>query len=437
MNKSKSVLMIAPYFVPRRRVGAVRPFRFAVNLPKYGYRPVVMTIGHKPAQLTSAECELLSDIPVISIETGIDRTETVKRSDDVNQRDRGLSITDRVTQFIDRQTPIDTWTYLFLSRWRWIRSEALRVNPDLVWATGDPWSGLWLGKKLSKVLKKPFVADFRDPWTLANVGLRKRSQLSGWVDRKAEKSVIQSSDFLVFTSEATRSLYSDQYHLSSDHSSTIYNTFDPIHRVEEAYLNETPSKKNSDVIQIHFFGRFRRLSPVQPIVEILNRLKEQKPELAAKICIHSYGVPEAEQLQLIDRAELSSQFIFEDVVTPEEAQIALRPADLLLLSTNPSRDSIIPAKLWDYMVTGKPILSIVPNPEVEKILGSIESGIHFTPVNGLSPEEYLSNFVISESKGENSSLPDSLVKKLESQHSAESRTKSLAGILDRLIAANR
>lgn len=432
MPELKTVLMIAPYFVPRRRVGAVRPFRFAVNLPQNGYRPVVMTIGHKQELMTSAECAIMKDIPVISIETGIDRTTRVESREDLFHRNNGINITDRMAQLIDRHTPLDTWIYLFLRQWRWILNEANRVNPDLIWASGDPWSGLWLGMKLSKALGKPFVADFRDPWTLTNVGLRKRSQLSGWLDRKVEKRVIQASDFLVFTSDATRLLYSDVYQLNKNRSATIYNTFDPIKRVDEEQGNEVPSE-NSSLIQIHFFGRFRRLSPVHPIVEILSRLKEQKPEVAANIRIHSYGIPESDQIQSIERAGLTSQFIYEDSVSPEEAQVALKSADLLLLSTHPSRESIIPAKLWDYLVTGKPIFSIVPNPEVEKILGGIESGFHFTNGNGNAAEEYLSKFVDSKANGEKIKLSDSEIQKLESDHSAESRTEVLAGIFDGLM----
>lgn len=432
MPELKTVLMIAPYFVPRRRVGAVRPFRFAVNLPRNGYRPVVMTIGHNSELMTSAESVIMKDIPVISIETGIDRTTRADGRENVFKRNSGINITDRFADLIDRHTPLDTWVYLFLKKWRWILNEAIRVNPDLIWASGDPWSGLWLGMKLSKALGKPFVADFRDPWTLTNVGLRKRSRLSGWIDRKVEKRVIEASDYLVFTSDATRLLYSDGYHLNKHRSATIYNTFDPIKRVDGEQGNEVPSE-NSSLIQIHFFGRFRRLSPVHPIVEILSRLREQKPKVAANIRIHSYGIPESDQIQSIERAGLTSQFIYEDSVSPEEAQVALKSADLLLLSTHPSRESIIPAKLWDYLVTGKPIFSIVPNPEVEKILQGNESGIHFTYGNGIAAEEYLSKFVDSKVNGEKIILSDSEVQKLETDHSAESRTEMLASIFDRLI----
>lgn len=433
MPEMKTVLMIAPYFVPRRRVGAVRPFRFAINLKRYGYRPVIMTIGHKPELLTPAEKNLLSGVPMISIETGIDRTTRAQKKENFYPQDDWGGITEVISNLIDRQTPVDTWIYLFLIRWRWIKNEALRVNPDIIWATGDPWSGLWLGRKLAKTLNKPFVTDFRDTWTLANVGLRERSRISGWIDEVIEKRVIRTSDFLVFTSEETRALYSDHYQLDKNCTAAIYNTFDPISRLGSRNKSASSTYRKG-VVQIHFFGRFRRLSPAQPIIEILKKLRGQRPEIAGRFRIHSYGTPDPDQLNFIERAGLSSQFIFEDVVSPEEAQKALKSADLLLLSTHHSRRSIIPAKLWDYLGTGKPIFSIVPNPEVEKILADFHSSNHFTVGSSISAEDYLSKLVVSLSNGENDSPSASYIEKLESRHGAVSRTKLLAGIFDLLSA---
>jgi hypothetical protein len=82
---------------------------------------------------------------------------------------------------------MDTWVFLFWSAYSKILKEAKNLKPDLIWSTGDPWSGLWLGHKLSKDLKKPWIADFRDPWTLSGLSLRKRSFLSILADKKLEK----------------------------------------------------------------------------------------------------------------------------------------------------------------------------------------------------------------------------------------------------------
>ena len=52
--------------------------------------------------------------------------------------------------------------------------------------------------------------------------------------------------------------------------------------------------------------------------------------------------------------------------------------DLLLLSTHPLRDDIIPAKLWDYLLADRPILSLCPNPEVGEWIDRYRAGIQAT-----------------------------------------------------------
>ena len=70
----KRVLMFTPYFLPRRRVGAMRPFRFVIHLRDFGWEPVVMTIAAKGQQLTPREAELLEGIRIIELAPPFDRT---------------------------------------------------------------------------------------------------------------------------------------------------------------------------------------------------------------------------------------------------------------------------------------------------------------------------------------------------------------------------
>ena len=51
-------------------------------------------------------------------------------------------------------------------------SQVPRIEyPDVVFATGAPWTALFVGKVLAQRFRVPFVADFRDTWT-GNVKIR-------------------------------------------------------------------------------------------------------------------------------------------------------------------------------------------------------------------------------------------------------------------------
>lgn len=162
------VLLLAPYFLPRRRVGSMRPFRFAIHLREFGWEPTILTIASPEAQLTDKEAHLLKDIRVLSIASPIDRTfrseSQLGAPSGKGGRPRQLAPASWIAA-MDRQFPVDAWFPLFAAKFGKMLRKAAEVDPQVVWATGDPWSGLVAGQWLSKRLGVPYIADFRDPWT--------------------------------------------------------------------------------------------------------------------------------------------------------------------------------------------------------------------------------------------------------------------------------
>ena len=423
----KTVLMIAPYFIPRRRVGALRPFKFAIHLQSFGYQPIVITIGDPESRLTELESQLLQDIPVVEIEPPFDRTTSGNTT--TKKKEKSDS---PILDWVDKNTPVDSWIYLLMWRFREMKKKAREIDPDLVWATGDPWSGLWLGEKISRSLSKPFVADFRDPWTLTDVNLRKRSQFSMGIDKEIEKRVINNADRVVFTSGLTKKKYVDHYKLPDTKTKTIYNSYD--YTLLKSMEDETWGERlNPDYLNIIFFGRFRRLSPVTPIARALRELKRMSPEDASYIHIHSFGNPDSENLNLIRDFGLEKNFIFHDPVVPEKMVPVLKSADILLLSTNMDRREIIPAKLWDYLAVKVPIFSIVPNPEVGNIIMKSKAGIQVHPGEKMEIAELLQSF--AQAKRDDESLLLSPEKEIPDRNIYEAKHTAgeLASIFDDLL----
>ena len=426
----KTVLMISPYFVPRRRVGALRPFKFAIHLRSHGYKPVVLTIGNPDGELTERERTLLKDIEILKINPPFDRTNQENPEGEPVHKS-GTGFGDRMLNWIDKQTPTDTWIYLFKARYSWIYQKVKEINPDLIWATGDPWSGLWLGEKLSKEFSKPFVADFRDPWTLATVNVRNRSSFSFELDQKYEKKVVKTADKLTFTSKLAENKYADFYQLPESKTTTIYNSFDCT--ITRQPTNDSWTfKPDPDYLNMIFFGRFRRLSPVTPIADALKILKNSSTEQAESILIHSFGQPDADELSSIKQNGLEQNFVFHEPVVPEKMPAVLKSADILLLSTNIEREEIIPAKLWDYLSVEVPIFSLAPNPEVSEIIMRSKAGIQVHPDHKNEIAELLGCFAIAKKNDRSllsveEDLPDRKI------YEASQTAKQLAHIFDDLI----
>lgn len=424
----KTVFMIAPYFVPRRRVGALRPYRFVSHLREFGWNPVVCTIGDKNETLTATENEVLHDIQIINISPPFDRTsQPAGQKDAESSRKSGNTITDYIADWLDRQVPMDAWYFLFRSSYGKILDSAKKSNPDVIWSTGDPWSGHWLGRKLASDLSKPWIADFRDPWTLSGLNLRKRSWFSSRADRLMEKKIITSADKLIFTSRATEKLYNDHYNLITAKTYTIYNSYQP---GQADNTKDWDAELSDEYLNIVFFGSFRWLSPVLPIARALSKMESDTRD---KIRVHSFGSLGQHDINLLEGLGIRSLFASHQKVKPEQAQAVFKKAGLLLVSTSSERKTIIPAKLWEYLASGKPILSITPNPEIGEILKETSAGVHFSNDQEREIAEWLTQF---------SSQPRTAVSERESntkssaieKFSSRSATEKLAQIMNKLVS---
>lgn len=374
----KKILMISPFFIPRRRVGALRAFKFAIHLKEFGYQPAVLSIYDKTGIITPREEELLKDIPLFSVTPPFDKTAGDgnagrKRSEEKQQ------LFPSPVAWIDKNTPMDTWIYLFLLRYPSIRRFAKKWDPEIIWATGDPWSSLWLGHRVARYLKRPFIADFRDPWVPGEISLRQRSPFSRKADRSAELSIVREADRLVFTSRQTEKEYRKYYKLDSAVTTTIYNSRSFL--LEEApdqVLEKTLFK--SEKFTLLFFGRFRALSPVDSVIEMIRLLERNEGRGTFSLLeVHSFGKPDSEQLESIRRAGLEEQFVYHEPLPPGQGLSLLNEADLLLLTTHRDRKLVIPAKLWDYLYARPDILSITPNPEIGEIIDGTNRGYHTDP----------------------------------------------------------
>jgi len=428
LSLMKTALLIAPYFVPRRRVGSLRPYKFASHLTSFGWKPVVFTIGTDQDALTEKEKKALRDVTVKQINTPFDRTTGSSSDQNVEPKHRVLSEwSDWIADWFDRQVPMDTWVFLFWSAYTKILKEVQSLDPDLIWSTGDPWSGHWLGHKLSRDLKKPWIADFRDPWTLSGLSLRERSFLSNRADRKLEKKFITAADKIIFTAQATEDLYKNHYSLNSDKTDTIYNSFEDSGSNEKPDISQTWQADIDDSkLNLIFFGSFRRLSPINPIAEAMAELPG---ELQKQINIHSFGTIEFKDLETLNRFGISDHFKTHEKVVPEQAKAVFERADILLVSTNAERKSIIPAKLWEYMLSDKPILSITPNPEIAEILKETGAGIHYHNSKTAEIAGVLKHAAERKLRGETvleiERKPDQI-----KQYSAKNNTRKLAQIMD-------
>jgi hypothetical protein len=255
---------------------------------------------------------------------------------------------------LDRWIPIDGWVPVMWWNRARVVEHALEKGIRLVWSTGDPWSGHLLAETVADALSVPWIADWRDPWTLCSVRNQGRP---GWVralDRRVERHWMGRATLNTFTARETERRYHAAYGVET---ATIHNAFD-----HDDVSGGEPDPGRDDV-ELLFFGRFRDLSPAEPVIRLVASCDEPH-----RVRVVSFGSLGEEDLLLASRLGVADCFVSEPPIPLAAAMDRLRKADFLLLSTDPHRDEIIPAKLWDYLPVGRPILSLVPNRDVDRIL---------------------------------------------------------------------
>lgn len=415
--------MVAPYFPPRRRVGSLRPFKFAMHLREFGWTPTVVCLATPGARLTERERSHLEGIELIELDSPLDRTRggastsdhqtppvraastALARWGDVvpGALERPLrrvvrnarALADRADQAI----PVDTWWPVLRVHQPRLESLVHQRGFDVVWSTGDPWSAhvlaralakgpgpalsalaRWTGRPAERQVR-PWVADFRDPWTLCASRNAGRPWATRVVDEQVERLIFQTADALTFTADVASERYREHYAGFSPDVRTIVNGFDRGFFGAEAVargvdvLTSWPSDPGAP-FELLFFGRFRPLSPARPVIAMLAQLRRIAPEVFGQVRVRSIAPLGDADRDAATEAGVDEAFETTDPVAYEDALPRLRKADVLLVSSSAERDDMIPAKLWDYLPAGRPILSLAANREVKQVLRRTGRGRH-------------------------------------------------------------
>ncbi len=446
---TRRVLIVAPYFPPRRRVGAQRPFRFATHLRQAGWQPSVVYLQASGLELTETERRLLHGVELLPLGAPLDTTQRLASGglDDHNtkavhednaqqlgapKKPAGLLSRAALSlrEEIDSAIPLDSWApVLWLHAKRLIPK--LRMHPpDVVWSTADPWSSHWLGMELGRRLHVPWVADFRDPWTLCPI----RSRVPNWtqrVNQRFEAQIMDRAAAVTFTAERTRDNYAHHYTQAASRMHCIRNGFDSAQLVDPI-LGPFESPAADKTLNVVFFGRFRPLSPATAIIEALAHIQRRAPACLAKIRVHCVASLAGADFELATSRGVIEQFRPLTPVPYERSLSAIRSHDLALLSTATERDDIVPAKLWEYLAAGSPILSLTPNPEVASILQQVNGGVQLDPRDPSAIADLLIRCCESKSAGRPLPIPARAADDPLTQFDAPHLTRQLATLLARV-----
>lgn len=339
----KRVLMIAYHFPPLAgSSGIQRTLRFVQHLPAFGWDPAVLTTTVGAYERTSADLD--DDVPkglVIERAVALDAA-------------RQLSIAGRYPGWLARPDRWMTW------RFAGVRAGMRLIHhlrPAAIWSTYPIATAHVIAASLARRSGLPWIADFRDP--MAQDGYPPDPKT--WKSfKEVEEVAIRAAHFSVFTTPGAARTYREHYPERAARIEVIENGYD-----EESFAGLD-------------FEAARR-SPLNPgLVTLLHSgivyPSERNPTqlfaaLAQLVREHS-GSPLPLKLRFRAAAhddllrDLARRFDVTDsveVLPPIPYRSALQEmlqADALLILQASNCNDQIPAKLYEYLRCGRPIVAL-------------------------------------------------------------------------------
>jgi len=388
----RKVLIVAYYFPPHATVGSLRPLGFCRYLHKFGWLPHVVSTDMKsvypPCPSEDSLCQSLPENVIVDRIPYFDPNQSLLKYRERIRRLLGV-VTPRPGDQEEKKhsggslpvspcvPPQSSWMKIkkFILDWAfdfpdqqhyWFHSVKRKIAripskdyPDLVFATGGPWTGLLVGRALARRFRVPFVADFRDPW-MSVPSNRRSSQLLTRRLEKLEAAVCASAAAVVLNTEEMRQNFIDRYPDVAHKFVAITNGFNfGSETYQDAAQSESYTGLGGTYELCHFgnvYGGRNATSLFQAVME-LHRESRLHPHQFRLRFIGSLEIEDIASQELIKYLEQEG-FLRCEPPLPHRLCLQEMAAAHTLLILQPHSAVRIPAKTYEYIASGRPIILI-------------------------------------------------------------------------------
>jgi glycosyltransferase involved in cell wall biosynthesis len=324
----RKLLLVTYHFPPSAASGAFRMLGFARHLPKFGWDPVVVAPPLVPFE--PIDEELARRVPP---EVAVYRVPFPSG---------------RVMRLARRLLPHGLWMPGALAAC----ARAVREHqPAALLTSSPPYPVHLLGGLLKLRYRLPWVIDFRDPWVATMPGFASHS-LNGRWEALAERWVMNAADAVVSNAPRACAALQEAFPAHADKILTVTNGYDP-----EVFPPQSDPIGDGPLTVLHAGEVYGRRDP-RPLLDALRGLRgrpasDRPVQVRFVGQIYSCDVP-AEA----SRRGLDAAVMVEPQVGYAEALARMSGAGILLLLDSAGRKIGVPAKLYEYLGAGRPILAL-------------------------------------------------------------------------------
>ncbi len=389
---TKTILMVDYYFPPLAGSGVLRTVGYVKHLAEFGWTPIVLTV--RSGEHYIYDVSLLQRIPdtvYVRRTASLEPVRLVKRllawsagqrkELEADSRGSGRPLW-RGWSWVRN---LERWILFPDRRIGWLPfavTQAVAVNRcqsiDVLYSTSTAVTSHLIAYLLKKLLHKPWVADFQDPWSQDyDLGFPSAFH-KGWAEH-LEYLILRNADRVTVTTGPLRRMLLDKHTtIPPNKLIVIPMGFDP------DVFKEIQAVPQSKFTITHFGNFYSHRSPA-PFLTALSLGVREHPGLARDVKVLFFGNFDAKMLalteELLNRHKLAGIVRLEGTVPQKIGIQHLMSSDVLLLVTDAggSGRNLIPSKLFEYLATGRPILALAPDGAPADIVRMARAGLIVEP----------------------------------------------------------
>lgn len=384
--EQKKILIITYYWPPAGGPGVQRWLKFAKYLPDFGWKPIIYTPENPSYPLLDET--LMKDVPenIEMVRTKI--WEPYQLAEKLNKSNKKFKAGQfDVGKNQSWKSKLSIWVrgnfFIPDARVFWVKPSVtflekyLKENKiDTIVTSGPPHSLHLIGLGLkNKMPDLKWVADFRDPWT--EISYYKHLKLTKSSDKKhrqLESAVFKNADITLATSYTD----AENFRKAGANAFCITNGYDESDSGKKA---KGQNLQNGQAFNLSYIGVLEQLRNPENLWKALDELIKENAEFAADFKLKFVGKIDDKILHSIENSSLKNHILNLGYLAHGKAVEEMQNSDMLLITNFPNEASkgIIPGKIFEYLASGKQILSFGPDKaDVAKILEETQAGKHFS-----------------------------------------------------------
>ncbi len=354
-----------------------RVSKFCRYLPRFGWRPVV--VAPQPSAFYAADEEMLAEVKHVSLYrvAGLDSFRMRQKliGPFKPRIDSPLRWVARRFSWPDTQTAYIPAAFRLACR--------LVNEAHAVLVTAPPYSNLLLGRLIKRRSNLPLIVEMRDPW----VGHPEHDK-PGWkraLNRRVERDVLEYADAVVAVTRSHTENLRKRYPWLAPRIHYIPNGFDAADftrntsNTRNTPTRKTPITSKRRPLTICYTGilGLDHINRGTTLYAAIRRLRDEDGVTPARLRVEIMGELSAVEEERIRRSGVSTFIERLGHLSHRKAMQRLQKADLAWLPYHAEYSPlIVPAKTYEYIGSGTPVLAVVnPHHETAELVRETGTGV--------------------------------------------------------------